>query len=644
MDGYSLKAVAPARGARVGRSSASQPAAARAAAGTHRVSARVMHFGGFRLDTDDQCLWRELESGVEERIDLAPKAYRVLLHLVERAGRLVTQNELLDAVWPNAHIQPEGLKAQILQIRRALGDDPKQPRFIETLPRRGYRFVGAGTPAGANPHGAIWDATPASLVGRERALDSLAVSLQRALHGRRQFVFVTGESGIGKTALVDAFRLRLEGNVPGLRVARGQCVEGYGGKEPYYPMLEALAQLMRGPSGESVAATLAIHAPSWLSQFPGLVKEQQGEALAPEMIGARRNRMLREIGQAVELIASEEPLLLIFEDLQWVDQATVDLISALARRRDLAKLMLLGTLRPIHATGEIPIMALMQELLCHQLCRDVALAPLTVEEIRSFLGEAPAQANEPARMAPLLHRYSGGNPLFMMAALEHLAQRGLIARDGEAWRATRPTERIDLGVPEVLRVMLETEIERLSPTEQRALEAASVIGASFTVDQVAAAADLAPESVEDLCEHLSRRPRIVRSCDDRPAGRSYEFVHSLYRQILYERQPASRRARLHRRVGENLESSRLEQASEIAPELAEHFERASDWPRAIKYHSLAASSAGRSGDREAVALLTHALGLAHNLPDANRSVTETMLLGKLATLYGASIEAPAVES
>jgi DNA-binding winged helix-turn-helix (wHTH) protein len=101
----------------------------------------VKEFPPFGLDTANQCLWRHVEAGNDERILLTPKAFAVLRHLVERAGRLVTQDELLDAVWPDAHVEPAVLKNQILSIRNALGDRPKSPIFIETLPRRGYRII-----------------------------------------------------------------------------------------------------------------------------------------------------------------------------------------------------------------------------------------------------------------------------------------------------------------------------------------------------------------------------------------------------------------------------------------------------------------------------------------------------------------------
>jgi hypothetical protein len=115
------------------------------------------------------------------------------------------------------------------------------------------------------------------------------------LRGQRQIVFVTGEPGIGKTALVDEFQRRATINLLILRIARGQCVEGYGGKEPYYPMLEAVGGLCRGSEAESLVETLATQAPTWLVQFPALVKRENREMLQREILGATRERMLREI-------------------------------------------------------------------------------------------------------------------------------------------------------------------------------------------------------------------------------------------------------------------------------------------------------------------------------------------------------------
>ena len=119
--------------------------------------------------------------------------------------------------------------------------------------------------------------------------------------------------------------------LPGVVIARGQCIEGYGGKEAYYPMLEALRELCRGPAAQLVIEALSVSAPTWLVQFPSLVRREQRDMLQREILGATRERMLREISEALESITAQITLVLVFEDLHWADDATVDLISACAR-------------------------------------------------------------------------------------------------------------------------------------------------------------------------------------------------------------------------------------------------------------------------------------------------------------------------
>jgi len=335
------------------------------------VSASAKEFPPFRLDPVNQCLWRCQDAGDDERIPLTPKAFAVLGYLVEHAGRLVAQDELLEAVWPDTFVQPEVLKYQIADIRNALGDHPKNPSFIETLSRRGYRFIAA-----------VNDSTPArpaqcGLGGSDRVLGDLWDCLWRSFDGERQIVFIATEPGIGKATPADEFQHQAAANVPGIRVARGQCVEGYGSKEAYYPMLEALGQLCRGPRGALVVQTLAAEAPTWLVQLPALLKREHRELLQQEMLGATRQRMLREIGDALNTMAAVSPLLLVLEDLQWADPFTVDLISAVARSRMPAKLMLLGTYRQMDvAVSGHPLKALRPDLLIHHLCREIAWEPL----------------------------------------------------------------------------------------------------------------------------------------------------------------------------------------------------------------------------------------------------------------------------
>jgi predicted ATPase len=201
--------------------------------------------------------------------------------------------------------------------------------------------------------------------------------LRRSCDGERQSVFIATEPGNGKATLAHEFQHQAAANVPGLRAACGQCVEGYGSKEAYYPMLEALGQLCRGFGGNSVVRALAEQAPTWLVQFPALVKPEHREMLQQEILGATRQRMLREIGDALNTIASGSPLLLVLEDLQRADPFTVDPISAVARSRTPAKLMFVGTYRQMDvAVSGHPMQALKPDLLIHRLCREITLEPL----------------------------------------------------------------------------------------------------------------------------------------------------------------------------------------------------------------------------------------------------------------------------
>jgi DNA-binding winged helix-turn-helix (wHTH) protein len=282
-------------------------------------------FAPFRLDPINQCVWRN-----RERIELAPKTFAVLTYLVDHPGRLVTQSELLEAVWPETYVQPEVLRTYILELRKALGDHAKEPRFIRTFPKRGYQFLAPVVEEWLGSE--IAPAAERPLVGRESSLAGLNTDFERTLNGNRQVTFVTGEAGIGKTTVVDAFERNVARHA-GVRIARGQCLEGFGGKEAYYPVLEALGGLMSGVSRGAVVQTLARQAPAWLVQFPSLLTDAEREALQKAIFGATRERMLREICEALEALTAKEPLLLILEDLHWADHSTLDLISAVARRR-----------------------------------------------------------------------------------------------------------------------------------------------------------------------------------------------------------------------------------------------------------------------------------------------------------------------
>jgi DNA-binding winged helix-turn-helix (wHTH) protein/tetratricopeptide (TPR) repeat protein len=572
----------------------------------------MKRFHSFRLDPLNQCIWRG-----KQRVPITPKAFDVLRYLVEHPGRLVTQEEILEALWPETYVNQEVVKKYILEIRKVLGDRHDQPIFIETFPRRGYQFVAQVIEEGtAAPSDLSLDAK-SKMVGRGAALAGLERALDQALRGERQMVFVTGEAGIGKTMLVDVFHQRAARH-PNMRIARGQCVEGFGGKEAYYPMLEALGQLTRDADGSSIVQTLATRAPTWLIQFPSLVKAEQREALQREILGATRERMVREICAALEVLTAEHPLVLVLEDLHWVDPSTLDAISALARRREAAKLLLLCTYRPVDvALSQSPLKGLKQDLQVHHLCEEIALERLEESEIAQYLAIEFASGSLPSDLANLIYRHSGGNALFMVAIVQDMVKKGLIVQDKGGWRLTTPLEKIDPDVPETLQLMLEVQLDQLSVPEQRILKSASVAGERFSVWAITTTLDIAPHQIEDLCEGLAERQQFIKSTgieelSNGSVSARYEFRHSLYRQVIYRRLSDVTRSKLHRGLGARLKSlcTLGKREQEMASELALHFERGREYEQAIRYLMLTAeNAAGRFAYRDVIQVLQQALKL-----------------------------------
>jgi DNA-binding winged helix-turn-helix (wHTH) protein len=584
-----------------------------------------------RLDRVNQCLWRG-----SERLTLTPKAFALLCELARHPGQLVTKEQLLRAVWPSTVVSEGVVKVCILEIRKALGDGRGGVRFVETLHRRGYRLVGsiaesrepwdAATPEAAS--------APARLVGREAAFARMQSWLRRALRGERQIAFVTGEQGIGKTTLVEAFAERTA-STP-VRVAHGQCLEHYGSGEAYLPILEALGRLCREPDGERTVSLLRRHAPTWLIQLPSLVGDAERERLQRDVMGATRERMLREMAEAVEALTQESPLVLVLEDLHWSDTSSVDLISSLAHRRERARLLLLGTYRPAElASRAHPLRALVSELRTRRKCDDLALEFLSEADVAQYLRERFPGSELPEGLAQAIHRRTDGNPLFMVNVVDHLLAQGWIGEHDGRFRLDVDLALLELGVPEDLRQTIEKQIDRLSDDERHVLEAASVAGVDFAAAAVAFAIEADPVRVEDTCDSLSRRHSFLR-----PAGTSewadgtatprYAFTHSFHANVLYHRLSLTRRLRLHQRIGERGETAYRERVHEIAAELAVHFEQARDYRRAI-HHLLgaAANDARRLANREAVAQLERAQDLTEWLPEPARADARMEVLEQL---------------
>ena len=579
----------------------------------------VYEFGPFRLDPRERRLFRE-----ERPILLRTKVFDTLCVLIRAHGRLVEKANLLQQVWPDAVVEEGNLAHNISALRKALGEPATGQKYIETVPGQGYRFVAEVRELHRRESMPLLESSPpltkpsvASLIQRSSELQSLDGCLERALNGRRQLVLVTGDAGIGKTTLVDSFAAQAYDSRP-LWFGYGQCLEHRGPGEAYMPVLEALGRMCREAGGEDLINFLARCAPTWLIQMPWLLSDAEMQGLQQRVLGATRERMLREMVESVETLTAGKPLLLVLEDLHWADYSTMDLILHLARRREPARLLVIGTYRPIDIGMQgHPLHALMQELRGHGLCQELALHSLDEKGVEEYLASRFRSTAVPAGLARLLHRRTEGNPLFLTNVVDHWLPRGLLEKS---------LEELNLDLPDTVRGLLDRQLAMLSPGEQAILEAASVAGREFSVAAVAAALEQTEEEVEPACDGLARRGLFLNPCGrtnwpDGTVSSRYAFVHDLHREVLYGRLPPRRKARLHLRIGGRLATGYGAQARDLAAELAVHFVEGRDLPNAVRYLRWAAEHAlARSAHREAAEALRNALGILGGLPESTERV------------------------
>lgn len=546
--------------------------------GENKPASAALRFGPFALDPANAVLQRG-----EARLELPPKAFAVLCHLATRPGRLVTKDELLDAVWGRRFVSESVIKTAVNAIRAALEDDPRAPRYVETVARRGYRFLHAAGAASVTPAAdAAVVPTPAaeaisaaSLVGRDDALAQLDAWLSMSAAGQPMLVWVGGEAGIGKTTLIDRFCAAAR--VSGAWVARGQCVEQTGGGEPYLPVLDALAELARGAEGASWVADLQQRAPHWLAQLPWLA---EGSA-DPAGTGPLAESMLRQFGALLDARTQVRPLLLVIEDLHWSDHATIGLLGYLARRRGPARWMVVASFRAAEATtAEHPLHALRLDLRARRLCTELMLDTLTATDVDRYLERrfAPAFVSRRIDVAQALHAHTEGLPLFVVNVVDELVANGQLAQGPQGW-SLAPDAWATLAVPDTITGVVERQIARLQGPERALLETASVLGFEFAHDVLAAVAGEPADTMQARCDLLAMRGDWLAAAGMAERGDGnlsfrYAFRHALYQRALYERSAPAQRLRRHLAAARAL----AEGARPVrhAAEIAHHFERTRD--------------------------------------------------------------------
>ncbi|HEY4491566.1 MAG TPA: AAA family ATPase, partial [Acidobacteriota bacterium] len=253
------------------------------------------------------------------------------------------------------------------------------------------------------------------IVGRETELTHLHSLLEQSMGGSGQIAFVTGEPGMGKTSLCEKFLSRLQTNQAGVLLARGRCVEQYGSAEAYLPFLDAIGSLLMTSLREPLSNLLRTYAPTWYLQFPSVIASSGAiDKLQQEIAGATKERMLREMRDALFAMTSGSPLVLLLEDLHWADPSTIDLLRYLSARLPNLRLLILGTFREEEIErGNHPLKSSRLEMRAHQAITEIPLTLLNVEQIKNFVDQCYPSNTFSAQLSEMLYAKTEGHPLFV---------------------------------------------------------------------------------------------------------------------------------------------------------------------------------------------------------------------------------------
>ena len=618
----------------------------------------------------------------EETVHLRPKLMDVLVFLASRPGEVVTKEELLEAIWPQLFVEESALTRVIADLRQALGDDAHRPAIIETIPKRGYRLIAPveddcpATPTGpfGPPAPLPFDTRPSLarrvpvFVGRDEQLARLDRMLECAWAGTGSVAFVTGEVGTGKSALLAEFVRRAQRSHPDLVIAQGKAPTPGAANDPYAAFRQVLA-LVTGDVEASLAAgvldveqaerlwrlmprsvqVLTDVAPDvlgtlvpaarllararvaaaagggdrgWLARLEQLVA-RAGSPASPAPI--TRDDLVSEAIDLLQAISREHPVLLVFDDLQWADAASIGLLVQLASEVAGHRMLVVGVYRPadlvdVETGDRHPL-----EAAVHELVRRFGEATIALPEQgeQSFVdGLVDAEPNRlGAEFRRTLFEQTRGHPLFTVELLRAMRQAGALQQDaGGCWHEGSTLDWNTL--PARVEAAVAERVARLPRHIRRLLDVASIEGEEFTAEVVARVTGVSErETVLALAEEVDKRHRLARLQSVTRVNDSrvsiYRFEHVITQRYLAGSLDEAQRAYLHEGVGRALETLYGSSASEIATRLAWHFEQSGVNTRAIEYLRLAGERALQlSADREAVAHFASAISQLARLPPA----------------------------
>jgi DNA-binding winged helix-turn-helix (wHTH) protein/tetratricopeptide (TPR) repeat protein len=500
----------------------------------------LVRFGSFRIDFAAERLWNG-----SDPIALRPKTWSVLRFLADHAGELVEKESLLDAIWGDVAVEEKVLNASIAEIRQALGDSARQPRYVETVHRRGFRFIAPldAKSTGESEPMPAWhvDAAQSSFVGRQIELSAL-LSVLVGGGQPRQVVVVSGNAGVGKSRLVAEALGRT-----GAHVLLGRCIEG--GGVPYLPWVEMIRVHLRSVAPDASYEDLGEAATELSRLLPALA---MGSATPPPAADPElaRLRLFESIASFFETVAHRHRLVAVVEDLHWADGASLRALQILAPRLLQAGAVVLTTLRDEEAPAHSPVRTVLQALARDGLLRALPLEALPAQQAQQLIRQVGGDSI-PTPVIERIARGSEGNPFFIEEILRHLGDLELLDRASGQWRSH--LLRGELELPPTVTDVFERRVRRLHPNTRLLLDAAAVIGVEVDETLLTQVLDL-----DDVAFAASAGEAlgagILQESPSRP-GR-YRFGHALMRFALYELLSTPLRRRWHMRVADAIEALR----------------------------------------------------------------------------------------
>ena len=565
------------------------------------MSEDLFHFEDFVLNRG-ACELRRGNAVVPlQRIPL-----ELLFLLVERRGQLVTREEILERVWgKGVFVDGENsINTAVRKVRRALSDDPDAPRFVATVPARGYRFVAeirAPKTSGAEQ---FRTRPPAAMVGREHELESLLSGLKEAASGRGRLFLVSGEPGVGKTRLAN--EVAAAADAQRMAILVGHCSE-HDEAVAYLPFVEILETFVeRALNPVSLSAALGDGAPELARLLPKLnnVLPELPPPLDLPPAQARRH-LFNCFFDFAARVASEQPTLMILEDLHWADDATLSLLDHLTQRLADLPLMLIGTYRDAELNVTREFAKTLDDLIRGRRATRVRLKRLSADEVAAMLTSLSGKSPPPSVVSEM-YAETAGNPFFVEELFRHLEEENRLYDSSGQFRSRLAIGELD--APPSVRLVVLRRLERLSDSTRKMLAIGATIGRFFSLELLqassAAGADLVLESIEE-----AEKTGLVVAVADVPKAR-FQFSHELIRQAVIGSLSAARRQRLHLEVADAIERTYAAALDDYFGELAHHYRHGGDLATAIDYLIRAADwAAARSALQQAISLATTGLEL-----------------------------------